>query len=63
MDISFTEKKARMKKRLLIVDDEKAVRMLLSRILTKAGHDCSVAENALVRPRAAEDKPLRSNSV
>jgi PAS domain S-box-containing protein len=36
-----------MKKRLLIVDDENAVRMLLSRILTNAGHDCSVAENAL----------------
>jgi two-component system, NtrC family, sensor kinase len=36
-----------MKRRLLIVDDENAVRTLLSRILTNAGHDCSVAENAL----------------
>ena len=40
-------KEVNMKKRLLIVDDDKALRTLLNRVLTNAGHDCSLAEDTL----------------
>ena len=36
----------RVRSQLLIVDDDNAIRVLLSKILTKAGHACTVAENA-----------------
>ena len=47
-----------MKRRLLIVDDDAAVRILLSRILENEGYACFVAEDALSARELLKSRPF-----